>query len=60
MICNDWFGVYKMDYSVFFFNFGFTKHFNSLEEALTYGKESGFECAVVDKDGNQVKTFRAY
>ena len=47
-----------MDYSVFFFNFGFTKHFNDLEEALTYGKESGFECAVVDKDGNQVKVFK--
>ena len=46
------------DYTVFFYNFGYTKHFNSLEEALTYGKESGFECAVVDKDGNQVKVFK--
>ena len=47
-----------MDYTVFFFNFGFTKHFKDLESALLYGKESGFECAVIDKDGNQVKVFK--
>jgi hypothetical protein len=44
-------------YTVFFFNFGFTKDFNDLESALTYGKESGFQCAVINPEGEQVKVF---
>lgn len=47
-------------FSVYFFNFGFTKHFDSLDEALSYGKESGFECVVVDDKGELVKKFGAY
>ena len=47
-----------MDYTVFFFNFGFTKHFKDLESALLYGQESGFECAVINAEGEQVKVFK--
>ena len=47
-----------MDYTVFFFNFGFTKHFKDLASAMKYGKESGFECAVINAEGEQVKVFK--
>ena len=47
-----------MDYTVFFFNFGFTKHFNDLASAMKYAKDSGFECAVINSEGEQVKTFK--
>jgi len=42
-------------YSVVFYNFGFMKHFDVLEEAMTYAKESGFECAVVGPDNEVIK-----
>ena len=45
-------------FTVFFFNFGFTKDFNDLASAMKYGKESGFECAVINPEGEQVKVFK--
>jgi len=45
-------------FTVYFFNFGYTKHFNTLDEAMQYGRESGFECAVINPEGVNVKTFK--
>ena len=47
-------------YKVFFYNFGYSKDFNNLDDALSYGKDSGFECAVIDMEGNMIKSFKAY
>ena len=45
-------------YKVFFYNFGYSKDFNNLDDALSYGKDSGFECAVINSEGEQVKVFK--
>ena len=45
-------------YKVFFYNFGYSKDFNDLEAALLYGKESGFECNVIDSEGNLIKNIK--
>ena len=45
-------------YKVFFYNFGYSKDFNNLEAALLYGKESGFECNVIDSEGNLIKNIK--
>jgi len=42
-------------YTVFFFNFGFTKHFDLESEAIEYANKSGFECAVIGPDNELVK-----
>jgi len=34
-------------FTVLFYNFGFMKHFDLLDEAKKYAKESGFECAII-------------
>ena len=45
-------------YKVFFYNFGYSKDFNTLEEAIRYGKESGFECSVISPSGELVKSIK--
>lgn len=47
-------------WTVFFYNFGFSKDFGSFEDACAYAKSSGFECAVIDPNNQPAKTFRAY
>ena len=42
-------------YTVFFHNFGFTKHFDSKDSAIKYAVESGFVCFVIDEHGNPIK-----
>jgi hypothetical protein len=34
--------MYKVD----FYNFGYLKHFDTLEQAIENAKSSGFQCAV--------------
>jgi len=38
-------GVMLM-YKVDFYNFGYSKHFDTLEQAIENAKSSGFQCAV--------------
>ena len=45
-------------YTLNFYNLGYSKHFDTLAEAIKYGKESGFECSVIDPDGEWVKTIK--
>jgi hypothetical protein len=45
-------------YAVFFYNFGFTKHFDVKEEAIKYAIDSGFECSVIGPDNQLIKTIR--
>jgi hypothetical protein len=45
-------------YKVFFYNFGYTKEFNTLEDAIKYGKDSGFECSVINPQGELVKSIK--
>ena len=47
-----------MMYTVFFNNFGFMKHFDELEEAKKYAKESGFECAIIGPDNEVIEKVR--
>lgn len=41
-------------YSVYYVNFGFTKHFTSMEEALNHKNTCGFEVVVYDPSGSAV------
>jgi len=45
-------------YTVYFYNLGYTKEFNTLEEAVQYGKKSGFECNVINPQGEMVRTIK--
>jgi len=45
-------------YKVFFYNFGYSKDFNDLEAAIQYGKESGFECSVINPEGELVRSIK--
>lgn len=45
-------------YSVFFYNFGFTKHFDTESEAIKYAMDSGFECSVIGPNNELVKTVK--
>jgi hypothetical protein len=47
-------------FKVHFINFFYIKEFNSLDEALSYAKSSGFECVVFDNRGRRVQAFGAY
>lgn len=38
-------------YAVFFFNLGYTKHFDTLDKAVKCAKESGFQCSIINPDG---------
>ena len=42
-------------FTVCLYNFGFMKHFDQLEEAKKYAKESGFECAVIGPDNEVIE-----
>ena len=35
-------------YGVCFYNFGYTKWFNTLEQAQAHGRESGFQYTIVE------------
>ena len=45
-------------YTLYFYNLGYSKHFNTLEEAVQYGKKSGFECKVINPEGEMVRTIK--
>ena len=45
-------------YTVYFYNLGYTKEFNTLEEAVQYGKKSGFACKVINPQGEFVRTIK--
>ena len=45
-------------YSVFFNNFGFIKHFDTLEEADKYAVDSGYECSIIGPENELVKSVR--
>jgi len=42
-------------FAVHFFNFNFTKHFDTEQEALDYAMNQSFECVVYDPQGNVVR-----
>lgn len=41
-------------YAVHFYNFGYTKHFDTKEQAIAHARNSGFQCVVYDPNNNQV------
>ena len=45
-------------YSVFFYNFGFTKHFDNRVEGEEYAVDSGFECGIIGPDNELIKVVR--
>ena len=47
-----------MMYTVFYINFGFCKHFDTLEEARTYANAQGFEASIIGPDNELVETVR--
>lgn len=36
-------------YSAYFYNFGYTKWFDTREQAEACGRESGFQCIIVEE-----------
>lgn len=46
-------------FTVFFYNFGFMKHFDILDEAKKYAKDSGFECAIIGPNDELVEKVSA-
>ena len=45
-------------YSVFYNNFGFIKHFDTLEEANEHADSCGYECTVIGPDNELVRRVR--
>lgn len=42
-------------FTVFLYNVGFMKHFDLLDDAKTYAKECGFECAIIGPDNELIE-----
>lgn len=41
-------------YTVYFISFDYSKHFDTLEEAIKHGKDSGFECSIINPQGEVI------